>query len=275
MLLFTGSTGFLGRQILRQLKGCGMPIRLLVRDAGRVSAALSGVVETIETRDLFAEQTEVLRGWLDGVDTLVHAAWYAEPGRYLDSPHNLACLNGSLRLARAFIDAGGRRFVGIGTCFEYDLSAGLLSTQTPLRPQTLYGACKAATFQVLDRLLPAAGVELAWCRPFYLYGDGEAPQRLVAYLHRRLAAGEPAELSSGDQIRDYLDVEEAGAMIAAVALGGRRGGINICSGRPVTVRQLAERIADEYGRRDLLRFGARPDNPLDPLCVVGIRDGAN
>jgi hypothetical protein len=33
---------------------------------------------------------------------------------------------------------------------------------------------------------------------------------------------------------------------------------------------LAEQIADEYGRRDLLRFGARPDSPADPPCVIGV-----
>ena len=36
-------------------------------------------------------------------------------------------------------------------------------------------------------------------------------------------------------------------------------------------REVAERIADEFGRRDLLRFGVRPDNPVDPPYVVGIR----
>ena len=55
------------------------------------------------------------------------------------------------------------------------------------------------------------------------------------------------------------------------ALGSVQGPVNICSGVPVTIRQLAEQIADEYGRRDLLRFGARPDNPADPACVVGVR----
>ena len=58
-------------------------------------------------------------------------------------------------------------------------------------------------------------------------------------------------------------------MIADTALGTRQGPVNICSGRPVTVRQLVEQIADEYGRRDLLRFGARPDNEVDPPRVVG------
>jgi dTDP-6-deoxy-L-talose 4-dehydrogenase (NAD+) len=59
-------------------------------------------------------------------------------------------------------------------------------------------------------------------------------------------------------------------MIVDVAMGNRAGAINICSGIPITVRILAEQIADEYGRRDLLKFGARPDNLVDPPRVVGI-----
>ena len=111
----------------------------------------------------------------------------------------------------------------------------------------------------------------AWCRLFYLYGEGEDLRRLVSYVRGRLQAGEPAELSSGSQVRDFLDVREAARMVVDVALGSLEGPVNICSGTAVTVRELAERIADEFGRRDLLRFGARPDNPVDPPCVVGIR----
>jgi dTDP-6-deoxy-L-talose 4-dehydrogenase (NAD+) len=76
-------------------------------------------------------------------------------------------------------------------------------------------------------------------------------------------------LTPGDQVRDFLDVREAADIIADVALGDVCGPVNVCSGVPVTVRALAERIADEYGRRDLLRFGARPYNDFDPPRVVG------
>jgi dTDP-6-deoxy-L-talose 4-dehydrogenase (NAD+) len=69
-----------------------------------------------------------------------------------------------------------------------------------------------------------------------------------------------------------MDVRQAGRMIANAALGGRQGAMNICSGVAITVRQLAETVADEFGRRDLLRFGARPDNLVDPPMVVGVRD---
>jgi dTDP-6-deoxy-L-talose 4-dehydrogenase (NAD+) len=54
-------------------------------------------------------------------------------------------------------------------------------------------------------------------------------------------------------------------------LSDEQGAVNICSGIPITVRQLAEQVADEYGRRDLLKFGVRPDNLVDPPCVVGVR----
>ena len=92
----------------------------------------------------------------------------------------------------------------------------------------------------------------------------------MPYLRSKLENGVPAELTRGEQIRDFLDVAEAGRMIAEVALSDQIGAVNICSGTPITVRQLAEQIADEYGRRDLLRFGARPDNIVDPPCVVGV-----
>ena len=60
-------------------------------------------------------------------------------------------------------------------------------------------------------------------------------------------------------------------MIVESALSKKQGPVNICSGVPITVRQLAEQIADEYGRRDLLKFGVRPDNLFDPVYVVGVK----
>jgi len=272
LILLTGATGFVGRQVLRALAARNCKLRLVVRAGTQDRLAPADAIETVvETADLWSEDAAWWADVCRGVDTAIHVAWYAEPGRYLQSPANLDCLSGTLRLAQGASRAKVRRFVGIGTCFEYDLGAGTLSVETPLRPSTPYAASKAAAFLALSHYLPQQGVEFAWCRLFYLYGEGEDKRRLVPYLRARLSAGEPAELSSGTQVRDYLDVREAARMIVERALGAGQGPVNICSGTPVTVRALAERISDEYGRRDLLCFGARADNPVDPPFVVGLR----
>jgi nucleoside-diphosphate-sugar epimerase len=155
------------------------------------------------------------------------------------------------------IASGVKRFVGIGTCYEYDLSGGYLHSDTPLMPATLYGACKASLFLTLAKLMEHEMLSFAKYRLFYLYGEGEDERRLVPYIRACLAAGEAAQLTTGKQIRDYLDVRDACFQIADLALSVKMGLINICSGKPITVAELAFQIAEEYGRSDLLHFGAR------------------
>jgi nucleoside-diphosphate-sugar epimerase len=268
----TGATGFVGRQILRALLERGCSVRVLVRDPSyQFDVRARGDLKIVRTLDLFTETADRLAELLEGSETLVHAAWHVGPGEYLTSPLNLRCLTGTVNLASAFAAVGGKRFVGIGTCAEYDSSAGLMAVDTPLAPNTLYATCKASAFQVLRSFLGEQRVSFAWCRVFYLYGEGEDQQRVVPYIHRQLDAGQEVLLTRGDQVRDFLDVRIAGQMIADLALGRQEGAVNICSGEAVTIRQLAQRIADEYGRRELLRFGARPENIYDPPRVVGVR----
>lgn len=272
VVLVTGSTGFVGRQVVRSLGESGARVRLVVR-AGKQSE-FSGneyIEDVVVTPDLFAETPDWWSRVCEGARIVIHVAWYAEPGEYLQSDKNLDCLAGTLQLAKGCATAGVKRFVGIGTCFEYDFTKERLSVDTPLRPLTPYAGAKAAAFMSLSKWLPTKGVEFAWCRLFYLYGEGEDPRRLVPYLHARLERGEPVELTKGNQIRDFMDVREAGRRIVDVALGDAQGPINICSGTPITIRQLAEQIAEQYGRSDLLQFGARPDNPIEPPCILGIR----
>ena len=201
---------------------------------------------------------------------MLHAAWIATPGYYLEAPENLDCLIGTLELAKGAAAAGVSKLVGLGTCFEYDLSEGTLGTHTPLNPTTIYAATKVATFQTLSHYLPAQGVDFAWGRLFYLYGDGEHPNRLVPYLHRTLAAGEIAELTSGLQVRDFLDVADGARLMVDALLGETTGPFNVCSGNAITIRELAQQIAAQYGAADRLVFGARPENLVDPPRVVGM-----
>lgn len=270
-VLLTGASGFVGRQIHKRLVENGHDVRLVLRPASKRRLAEGTSNESIiETRDLFAEDHAWWSKACRGVDAVIHAAWYVEPGRYLNAPENADCVAGTFALARGATDAGVKQFVGLGTCMEYQLPSASLDVDAPLCPSTFYAACKVSTYHMLREWFAARGGLFSWCRIFYLAGEGEHPNRLTPYLHRCFAAGEVARLSAGTQLRDFLDVAEAGAMIADVIDTGQAGAINICSGKRVTIRQFAERIADDYGRRDLLEFGTGEVHPSDPSSVVGI-----
>lgn len=269
-ILITGATGFVGLPVAQQLAALGHDITCVIRAGSQ--ARLEGLQAQIVTcDDLFAQTADWWANQMAGVDTVVHLAWYAEPGKYLTSVRNLDCLSGTLTMAKAAEMAGVRRFVGAGTCFEYDLSVGYLTVDTPLVPETPYAAAKVAAFTMLTAWCAAAGIEFLWARLFYLYGAREDARRLVPQLHNKLARGVPVDLTRGTALRDYIDVQDAASLLVKDITGTHTGPTNICSGQGVTIRALAEGIADQYGRRDLLNFGAYPENPNDPLVIVGVR----
>ncbi len=270
-VLITGATGFIGRHVFKELIVNDFLIKVVVRPQSAIKIQVDDKVKLIFTDNLFCESERWWQKHCKGVDIVIHLAWNVEPGKYLESESNLECLSGSLRLAVGAAKSKVEKFIGIGTCFEYDVNQlKPLAINSPLLPQTLYAQSKLKLFDSCTALFKKYEIDFAWCRLFYIYGEGEDERRFVSYIMNKLSKGYEAELTSGNQVRDFLDVTEVAKMLSSVVQGDYRGPINICSGRAVTLKHLAEQIADIYGRRDLLKFGARPENITDPLYVVGI-----
>ena len=79
-----------------------------------------------------------------------------------------------------------------------------------------------------------------------------------------------AQLSSGDQVRDYMNVSDAANIIVDLVSSNLTGPVNVCSGHPITIKEFACMIAEELEAKHLLRFGERQLNLTDPAFMVGV-----
>jgi nucleoside-diphosphate-sugar epimerase len=262
-VLVTGATGFVGRHAIRLLEARGYEVHATFhRQRGDLEVDGIGV-DLLDPRDI---------DWVfESVQPshLLHFAWYAVPGKFWTAPENAAWVEASIRLLRGFTDHGGVRAVMTGSCAEYDWTGtGVLSERdTPLRPATYYGQCKAALASVGEGLAAERGFDFAWGRIFFAYGPHEQPGRLVSQVAEALVKGEPAPTSEGTQRRDFMHARDVADAFVALLDSGVTGPVNIGSGAAVPVRDLVSLIAEAAGRPDLVRFGEVPQRPGDPPLI--------
>jgi nucleoside-diphosphate-sugar epimerase len=197
----------------------------------------------------------------------IHCAWYTEPGKYLSSSKNVDLAYGTAKFASALARAGCQRFVGLGTCFEYDTNVGYLSEKTPLAPAHAYSAAKAATYFLVRELSAGTQMSFAWARLFYLFGPNEHRNRLVPAVVNALLRGEEARVTPGEQVRDFLHVDDVASALCAIARSDVTDAVNVGSGEPITVASLVLKIGAILGRPELIRLGAREYSSGDPMFV--------
>ena len=267
IVLVTGGTGFIGRQSLAPLLERGYEVHALylkepVEADPRVVWHKADLLQTEAAAQLCAAVQPT---------HLLHFAWYVNPKDYKNSPENNTWVQATLALLQAFTENGGARAVMAGTCMEYDwtIPQDVLSEATsPIKPATLYGACKTETRLAAESYAAQNGVELAWGRIFYLYGPHEAPPRLVPDVINSILAGRPALCSTGEQVRDYSYVGDIAEAFCALLDSFATGPVNIGSGVPSTLKEIILTIADTLGKRDLVHLGARPAPVNEPSRIV-------
>jgi nucleoside-diphosphate-sugar epimerase len=269
-VLVTGAAGFIGSRVVRSLVESDQEVAAMVLpgDARRRLADIAGRIQIVEAdlrdKDSVARLLERLRP-----EACLHLAWYVEPGKYLDSQENLVCLQTSLSLLEELGRTGCQHLVGVGTCFEYDIGPAPLREDSPTKPVTLYAASKLALYLVAAQRAAQLGIRMAWARLFYLYGPYEDQRRLVPAAIKALLAGREFDTTPGDQVRDYMHVDDVASGISALSVQGLEGPFNVCSGAPVTIAGLMQTLGDLMGRPELIRLGAFPYRAWDPMYVCG------
>jgi nucleoside-diphosphate-sugar epimerase len=243
--LVTGGTGFVGGHVALALLNDGWSVRVLARDPARSAGGLLDAVRgrlEMHRGDLASE--EGLDDAAKGVDAIVHAAGILK-ARSLEDYREVN-VRGTERLLKAAArTAPSARFVLVSSQAAAGPARGGRPVREgdPAKPISWYGVSKREGEEAVARLWPGPWTVL---RPGVVFGPGD--RGLLAYV--RMAATGFVPVPAGRSRVQLIAVERAALAIARAAqrpvLAGRIG--FLCDPAPVTVRELAERIAGGSGR---------------------------
>jgi nucleoside-diphosphate-sugar epimerase len=258
-ILVTGGGGFVGSNFIRLALQQGHEVvSTSVDDSAPKTSRLTNLnkrIGQIESQDL------------DGCDAIAHFAAYGVTPKPCDlsAAYEINVLQ-SIKLLEMTRKCGIKRFVTSGSYAEYGLS-GLryekIPSDAPLEPTDTYAASKAAACIALTSYARSNKMQIVYGRIFSAYGEGQHMANFWPSLRKAALAGDDFEMTSGEQIRDFLPVHEvARKFLAACTTDGVEDGVpvveNVASGTPVTLADFARTWWEEFGANGKLKIGAIP-----------------
>lgn len=239
----TGANGFIGRTLVAHLVGAGWKVLAVDK------VPCQGLSVDSLTADVSAPG--VLDPHLDGDTVVFHLAASADirtsvADPRMDFSNNVGGLFETLESARG----RGSRFVFASSASVFDAGNDLPWTEAGLqRPMSPYAAGKLAGEAYCSAYHRCYGVDVRVARMFNVYGIGMV-RFAIHDLIRKIQAnpGRLEILGDGNQVRDFLYVEDAARGLTAIATDGRPGAdYNLASGVPVRLLDLARAVATQMG----------------------------
>jgi nucleoside-diphosphate-sugar epimerase len=269
-ILVTGACGFIGNSVIEQLLLNGHTIIAtdINTEAAKIKKWFNNVIfkpyiiDKVDNQNLFH--------FFENPDALIHLSWKGLPN-YNELFHleeNMIC---NYYFLKNLIANGLQNVNVIGTCFEYGMKNGCLNEEMETNPNNAYSIAKDTLRKYLEALNTKFEFDFKWIRLFYIYGEGQAANTLFSQLKTAIANGDEFfNMSGGEQVRDYLSVEEVANNIIKVTTQNRvKGIINCSSNKPISVKELVENYLRENNAFIKLNLGYYPYSSIEPMSFWG------
>lgn len=259
-VLVTGSSGFVGACIVRELLRRGHEVHVILR-APAHSWRLEGIRGELHVHqgDLTdaAAVAAIVRDASPGA--IVHLATY---GAYEDQAAARSIfqtnLLGTYNLLEAAQAARVQAFVNAGSSSEYGFRADPMRETDRLAPNSFYAVAKAAQTHLASLIAARGDMGVCTFRLFSIYGPWEEPKRLIPTIIRRAWSGQPLEMVSSATARDFVYVDDLfEPMLDFPRIAAIKGDVvNLGSGVQTTLGEVIEVLRGICPRALDVRWGA-------------------
>lgn len=159
-------------------------------------------------------------------------------------------------------------FIYTGTAIEYGAKKAPMKETDLLEPNNFYGATKAGNTLLLQAYAVHHKKKIITLRPFYIYGPGEAETRLIRTIIRACLEGRELPLTSFNETRDFVFVEDLIRAYLIAASDYIQGShiINIGTGVETSFREVIEIIEGLTQRKIKVVEGKYEKRPWSSHC---------
>lgn len=263
-IFLTGGTGFVGSNLLKYFLDNNHNVTALRRSY----ESKPKVILDRKPNWILGSFSDVKKKHLENIDLIVHLAAHSAQPPY-DSLEE-CILNNVLEPIKLFdkgFDAGIRKILVAGSCFEYGLSANFydfIPPTAPLLPLDSYSSSKAMASIAFIQWAIEKKVSLSIQRLFHLYGRGESEKRFFPSLKKAALSGKDFLMSGGEQIRDICEINFATKILYEECnriSNSNKSDVrirNIGSGQQLSLKQFALNLWSELNAKGKLKIGDLP-----------------
>ncbi|MGR3933023.1 UDP-glucose 4-epimerase GalE [Streptomyces sp. BRA346] len=290
--LITGGAGYIGSHVVRAMARAGERVAVLDDISSGIPERLPEDVPLVRGSTLDRELLDRTFAEMD-ITGVVHLAAKKQVGESVEQPlrYYRENVHGLTVLLEAVAAAGIGSFLFSSSAAVYGMpDVELVTEDTPCVPMNPYGETKLAGEWLVRAVGAAHSISTACLRYFNVAGatrpelSDTGVSNIIPMMFERITRGEAPRIFGDDYptpdgtcIRDYIHVEDLASAHLAVArrLAARPGAgdltVNIGTGQGVSVREMADLIAEVTGRRERAPV-VEPRRPGDPARVVGSTD---
>lgn len=219
MVVVTGANGFIGVSLCRELSAQGIGVIAVVNKSDSNVKDIPGVEVLHCELSQYSKLSEFIgRGRNIGI--FYHLAWAGTSGGLRgDVDVQLANVKAACEAVGACSDIGCKRFVFAGSIMEYEIDAYMQTAKEPAI-NTLYCTAKLSADYMARTVAADCGVDYMRAVISNVYGPGEYSARLINTSIRKMLRGEHCAFSSGEQLYDFIYIDDAVQAFINIGKGG-------------------------------------------------------
>ena len=262
-VLVTGANGYIGRKVVDALLALGYKVTATDFTCDQINPK----ADRVEI-DLFNNNANLYELFLKP-NRVIHLAW--KDGFNHNAPSHIEFLPKHFAFLKSLIDAGVKNVAVMGSMHEVGFYEGEVKEDTPCNPLSLYGISKNALRQSLMVLNKNNDFNLYWLRGYYIFGNDEKNHSIFTKLLEKEAQGEKLfPFTAGENQYDFISIENLALEIALASVQNEVTGIiNVCSGKPISLKDMVESFIEKNNLKIRLNYGVFPSRPYDSKIIYG------